>query len=164
MYERWLDGLSEADFEALFNERLESVDMGTPVGVPPETPVREVIDLMVANRIGCALIGRDKVVCGIFTERDVLRKIATTAGALDQPVSDFMTPEPECLTVDDRVVHAVKMMVEGGYRHVPVLRHGKVVGVFGMRSFVGYVVELNPERVYNARPAGQRHSVAREGA
>jgi CBS domain-containing protein len=164
LYERWLDGGEEADFEALFNERLGEVDMSPPIGVTPETPVSEVIDLMVRHGIGCALVGRDKCVQGIFTERDVLRKIANTEGTLDKSVSQFMTRDPECLTVNDRVVHAVKMMAEGGYRHVPVLRNGRVIGVFGMRSFVGYVVDLNPERIYNAPPPGQRHSTAREGA
>jgi signal-transduction protein with cAMP-binding, CBS, and nucleotidyltransferase domain len=165
-YERWLDGARESDYSAHFNEMLQDLPLPRPIGVTPMDSVRAAIEKMNAHRVGCVLIGVEGLVSGIFTERDVMRRVSLAGpGVLNRPVADFMTREPVCLLGTDRVVHALNAMVDGGYRHVPVVdRRGWSIGVFGMRSFVAYITDLHPEPILNAPPPGQRYAAQREGA
>ena len=165
-YERWMDGARELDFAAYFDEPLEDLGLMPPIGVSPTDTVRQAIETMNSRRVGCVLVGIDRVLVGIFTERDVITKVTTRGDeALDSPVSEYMTRNPECLSGSDRVVHAINAMVEGGYRHVPVLADdGRALGVFGMRAFVTYLADLHPEQIINAPPPGQAYAGAREGA
>lgn len=165
-YERWLEGARELDYGAHFDEMLQDLPLPKPIGAAPMDTVRSAVEQMNRHRVGCILVGVEGVISGIFTERDVLRRVLLAGpGALDRPVADFMTRDPHCLLGTDRVVHAVNAMVEGGYRHVPVVdRNGWSIGVFGMRSFVSYITDLHPQQILNAPPPGQRYAAVREGA
>ena len=109
-------------------------------------------------------MGDESRVEGIFTERDVLGRVAAATVDLDQaPVSNYMTADPECLGIRDRIVPALNAMIMGGDRHVPVLCEGRPVGVFGMRDCVRFIVDLHPEAVLNAPPPGMKHAARPEG-
>ena len=63
------------------------------------------------------------------------------------PVSDHMTANPVTLQADDPVAYALNRMMVGGYRHIPVQRDGKLVGVASVRDILGYLVKRFPELV-----------------
>jgi len=165
-YERWLDGARESDYSAHFNEMLRDLPLPKAIGAAPMDSIRVAVEMMNANGVGCVLVGVDGVASGIFTERDVMRRVLFAGpDVLERPVTDFMTRDPVCLLGTDRVVHAVNAMVDGGYRHVPVLDSGgRAIGVFSMRSFVSYITDLHPQQILNAPPPGQRYAAVREGA
>jgi CBS domain-containing protein len=108
--------------------------------VGPELPVTEVAKRMVAKDVGAVLVFDDDGMCGILTERDVLRAVAD---GLDEGtlVRDRMTGHPETLDADDTTEHAATLMIHGGFRHLPVVEQGKVVGVLSIRDLMRVVLE-----------------------
>jgi CBS domain-containing protein len=108
--------------------------------VEPAMPVTEVAKRMVAKDVGAVLVFDADELCGILTERDVLRAVAD---GLDDStlVRDRMTPHPETLDADDSTEHAAVLMIHGGFRHLPVVEQGKVVGVLSIRDLMRVVLE-----------------------
>jgi len=138
-----------------------------PLEVDGRASVRSVIERMNQERVGCALIVDDGQLAGIFTERDVLTKLAGTAIDLDRtPVEELMTTDPECLTLDDGIAYALNKMTVGGFRHIPLVDvHGRPAGVVAMRHIVEHLVDLFPRRVLNLPPSpGLAIARTREGA
>jgi CBS domain-containing protein len=108
--------------------------------VDPSLPVTEVAKRMVAKDVGAVLVFDDEGLCGILTERDVLRAVAD--GMDDATlVRDRMTPNPETLDADDTTEHAAVLMIHGGFRHLPVVEQGEVVGVLSIRDLMRVVLE-----------------------
>jgi len=127
--------------------------------------VAEAVALMRQEEVGCVLVCQGQRVIGIFTERDLMRRVLAAGAALAQPVSGFMTPNPVCVHPKDPIGLAVRRMEEGGYRHLPVLDElGRPVGVLSVKRIVHYLVEHFPGTVYNLPPDPGAVSQEREGA
>jgi CBS domain-containing protein len=86
------------------------------------------------------LVYEDDRLSGILTERDILRAVAD---GLDDAtrVRDRMTANPETLDADDTTEHAAVLMIHGGFRHLPVVEQGDVVGVLSIRDLMRVVLE-----------------------
>lgn len=127
----------------------------TPVQVDRRATLRSVIERLNQERIGCVLIVEEGRLAGVFTERDVLTKLVGTDIDVDRtPVEDLMTPDPECLTLDDGIAYALNKMTIGGFRHIPLVdHHGRPAGVVAMRHIVEYLVDLFPRGVLNLPPS-----------
>ena len=111
-----------------------------PQSVSSTTTVREAVKKMVDLRIGCLLIQDGDKPVGVFTERDVLNRVATASDNLDRPVSEFMTTSLETITKDDSIAYALHTMDVGGYRHMPVVdKSGKAVGIVSMRDILRFL-------------------------
>jgi CBS domain-containing protein len=108
--------------------------------VDPGDAVTDVAKRMVAKDVGAVLVYEGGRLCGILTERDVLRAVADGIddGTL---VRDRMTPNPETLDADDTTEHAAVLMIHGGFRHLPVMEGGEVVGVLSIRDLMRVVLE-----------------------
>src|SRR5262249_34965907 len=102
-----------------------------PVTVRAGTSVREAIGIMLGADLGALLVvGADGGLLGIFSERDLLTKVAGVREPYaDLPVRDVMTPNPETVTATDTLAFALHKMDVGGYPHLPVVDEGKPVGV-----------------------------------
>lgn len=126
---------------ALLSDRVSLFQGRRPLLVSPSMPVREVLRLLVDNRVGCVLVADQGKMVGIFTERDVLLKLGDRAGELgDRPVSEFMTSRVESLPPTAKIAFAVHRMDHGGYRHVPVINDGsEAVGIFSVRDILSYL-------------------------
>ncbi|MEE8170295.1 MAG: CBS domain-containing protein [Phycisphaerae bacterium] len=125
-------------------DSVAAVKLRKPIVVGPETRVSEAVDRLCAQRFGCALVMNGDKLIGIFTERDLLTKVMTAgASARQRPVRDFMTPDPQTVTLQDPLASAMKHMVVGEYRHLPVIDDGKVAGVLSVRDLLGYLFEVS---------------------
>lgn len=114
---------------------LRSVLARPPVSCPPQTPIRQVLLDMRAQRIGSMVVaGADRVPLGIFTTVDVLEKIAAPQASVDAPVSALMTPRPVTLEEDATLGDAAIAMARHGIRHVIVTRDGRLTGVVSERD------------------------------
>jgi CBS domain-containing protein len=103
--------------------------------VPGSMTVREAAKLMKSKRYGAVLITEGDDLLGIFTERDaVFRVIAAGLDPETTPLVEVMTKEPQTITPDKTFGHAMLMMHEGGFRHVPVVDEGKLVGMVSSRN------------------------------
>lgn len=103
--------------------------------LPASTTVRAAASNMAERHIGAVLIGESGRLMGIFTERDLL--IRVVARGLDPdttPLTAVMTPDPDTVGPDDLASLALERMRTSGYRHVPVVEDGKVVGIVSLRD------------------------------
>ena len=108
--------------------------------VEPTLPITEVAKRMVSKDVGAVLVFDEGALRGILTERDVLRAVA--AGIRDDTrVSDWMTSDPETMEPGDTTQHAAVLMIHGGFRHLPVMEQGEVVGVLSIRDLMRVVLE-----------------------
>ncbi|HEY8666949.1 MAG TPA: CBS domain-containing protein [Tepidisphaeraceae bacterium] len=133
--------------------------------VKPSQSIKEVVDCMIVNRVGCALIVRDGQLVGIFTERDFLSRVVAQRLDMSQPVEKVMTPSPKTVRQRSSMFEAIELMGTDGYRHVPVLAdNGEPLGVLSVKDIVHYLVEYFPANVYNLPPTPITAQPAREGA
>jgi len=100
--------------------------------------IREAGRYMVENGVGSVLIMEDDKLQGIFTERDALRIFVATRRNPDQTnIADVMTKDPKTITPDTAPEEAIKQMIEGNFRHMPVVdNQGVVMGVVSQRDFI----------------------------
>lgn len=106
-----------------------------PVAVPPERPLRDALGLMNERRIGAVVVTNpDGTLAGIFTERDLLKRIATAhPGWRDLPISEWMTRDPHTITPEAGWDTGVEMMDRLRVRHLPVIEGGRVIGLLSTR-------------------------------
>ena len=112
---------------------------GTSVhSVVPTASVAEVSHQLSARRIGSVLvIDADGSVHGIVSERDVVRALASDgAAALGLEVSRIMTRDVVTCDPDDAIEDVMQAMTSGRFRHVPVVRHGDLLGLVSIGDVV----------------------------
>jgi CBS domain-containing protein len=150
-------------------ERVKAVEVvalgaDPPVVADASTTLRTVVRRMRDERSGCALLTRDDKLAGIFTERDLVLRVVGVEGALDQPVSEWMTTDPDRVHEKDPVAAALRLMRRRGYRDVPVVDEAdRVVGCVRHKDIVDYVAEVYPEQVLNLPPDPDQVILEREG-
>lgn len=104
--------------------------------------VMEVAKLLGERRIGAIPIVDGNAICGIMSERDVVRGIAIRGGGvLADDVSTLMTKSVVTCTKDDTVYELMKMMTERRIRHVPVVDKGKLIGMVSIGDVVKHRME-----------------------
>ena len=105
---------------------------------PPKTTVLQAAKLMKEMGLGTVMVVDHGHLVGIFTERDVLyRVVAAGRDAKTTPLAQVMTPNPETIHPDKPFGHALHMMFEGDFRHVPVVENGRPVGMISARDALG---------------------------
>jgi CBS domain-containing protein len=140
---------------ALLNDRIAVLGPAEPVCLRETATVQEAIERMLARRqAGVLIVDADGRLTGIFTERDVLTRVAgqgrdprqTTLGAV-------MTRDPEALGPADRVAYAVHSMSVAGYRTVPLVdAQRRPLGVVTVSDVIRWLADLFPEAVLNLPP------------
>jgi CBS domain-containing protein len=151
--------------ENLISDSVSHLGQSALVEVPPGATVRETIALMRARRCGCVLISEGKRLLGIFTERDVLTRVLAAGADLDTGIDAFMTANPVTIHRADSVGTVIRRMLDGGYRHLPVVdEDGRAVGVVSVKGLIHYFVEYFPTTVYNLPPVPGQVQQSREGA
>lgn len=104
--------------------------------VSPSNTIRECAFIMKEWKSSAVLVVKEDQLVGIFTERDVVFRCVALGCPLDTiSVSSVMTREPQTIHVDKPFGHALHMMYEGGYRHLPVVDdQGGVVGLLSAQD------------------------------
>ena len=108
------------------------------VELPATASAHRAAELMCENNVGSVLVtdgGRPE---GIFTERDlVCRVVAQGRDPNATALRDVMTADPDTVGPSAPALDGLHMMSDGGYRHLPVVAGGRVVGVVSRRDFIG---------------------------
>ena len=123
------------------NLKIDSVSRlqpARPLRLDQTCPVSAAVGLMRKHRAGCLLVCDGKIVVGIFTERDLLRRVIASGMGWETPVGEVMTPKPVCVLAKDPIRLAVRRMEQGGFRHVPVLKNGRLHGLISIGDLVKY--------------------------
>jgi CBS domain-containing protein len=138
---------------ALSEETLAMVVRDPPLIVGPDAPLADALRLMREERRGYVLIVGDGRLVGIFTERDVLMKVAGNPLNIERtPVSGYMTRDPVTLPGSAGVAFALNHMVVEGFRHIPIVEGGRPTGVVSMRDIIEYLCEHFRHEVLNLPP------------
>jgi CBS domain-containing protein len=134
-------------------DSVSSMETEDYVCILPATPLHEAIEAMKKDEGGCAIVcAADGSVIGIFTERDLLTKIVGQQVDLNAPVSNWMSPVVATLTPAATIGDAVTIMNDKGYRNVPLVKDGKLVGSISVFDVIGYLAESYPKTTMNLPP------------
>jgi len=108
------------------------------VTIEPGASLAAVAKLLAEKRIGTVLIlGADRHLVGIISERDIVRALAGRgAAALDEPVSRTMTRQVETCNESETIGSIMERMTKGKFRHVPVVEQGRLVGIVSIGDVV----------------------------
>jgi CBS domain-containing protein len=125
--------LPEADmFEQPIKNLMERKKFLT---APPGTTVSQAAKLMASKNVGAILVVENEHLIGIFSERDVVfRVIAQGLDAKTTVLSEVMTADPKSLEPGKSYGHALLLMQENGFRHVPVVENGRPIGIVSSRN------------------------------
>lgn len=107
--------------------------------VAPDATVADAARRMAERSVGAVLVLDGTRLLGIFTERDVLKIVAAGLEAGHaMPVSSLMTRYPETVEPTSTTEEAAALMVHGGFRHLPVVAEGAVVGIVSLRDLMRF--------------------------
>jgi CBS domain-containing protein len=109
--------------------------------VDPEATVGEAATLMGERRVGSVLVLEGERLVGILTERDIVRALSSTHDAPQRPVIEWMSKDPTTTTPGTSVREALRTMVDGGFRHLPVCEGDKVEGMVSIRDLAGTLAD-----------------------
>jgi len=123
---------------------VKSLKQKEPVTIHDSATVGEAMALMVSANVGAMLVvDAARKLVGIFSERDLLKKIAgVVADYAELPITQFMTPRPESVAPTDTLNFVLQKMDAGGYRHVPVVEDGKPIGILSARDMLRFLTRL----------------------
>ncbi len=108
--------------------------------IGPDGRVGEAVRLLQEDASGAIVVVDRGAVVGIFTDRDVLMKVAGQPERLKEPVSRYMTPDPVILRGTDTMAVAVHKMGLGGFRHIPLVHEGQLVAMVTGRDVMQWVM------------------------
>src|SRR5690348_18054095 len=156
-----------ADLESvLLTEKLNNVIAPPALTLDASGSLSEALTQMRKAQRGCALITEDDKLVGIFTERDVLMRVAGRPIDIEQArIRDYMTAYPVTLPSDSSVAFALNRMLIEGFRHIPLVDHrGYPIGVVSMRQLIEYLGEFFNRDLLTLPPDPRATFRNREGA
>jgi CBS domain-containing protein len=111
----------------------------TPLVMPSHATVEEACRRMRERRVGAVLIADEhEQLVGIFTGRDaVCRVLAEGVDSAKTPLAEVMTVNPDSMSPTSLAIDALRLMSDGGFRHVPVVAGRKIVGIVSHGDFRG---------------------------
>ena len=116
--------------------------------VAPQDSVLHAIEVMATRHVGALLVMSQGSLIGIISERDYARKvILKNRSSHDTPVSDIMTSPAVSVTPEDTVHNCMQIMTERRFRHLPVVKGGRVVGMLSIGDLVKAVIQDQTEQI-----------------
>ena len=113
---------------------------GSVISIDPTATLETAVRTLAEHRIGALLVlGPDRRVIGILSERDIVRTLAELgAAALAQPLAQVMTRKVVTCSPSETISVIMERMTAGKFRHVPVLEQDQVVGIVSIGDVVKY--------------------------
>src|ERR1700730_2489675 len=134
------------------DQRVSVLPTDDYVAVSPYTPLSQAIEAMKNDEGGCVIVSGDGRVDGIFTERDLLMKVLGHNVDLESPISEWMQPEVETLSLEATIGEAVRLMNERSFRNIPLVNKGELVGSISVFDIITYLAECYPKATMNLPP------------
>ncbi|PKO83399.1 MAG: signal transduction protein [Betaproteobacteria bacterium HGW-Betaproteobacteria-11] len=109
-----------------------------PLILSAHISVQHACQHMWSRRVGAVLITDDKgLLTGIFTGRDAVRTLGEDREPRSTPLAAVMTAKPDTIDPEATAIDALRMMSDGGYRHLPIVVEGKILGIVSRGDFRG---------------------------
>mgnify|MGYP001444345788 CR=1 FL=1 len=113
-----------------------------PISMSETSSLGEVVGVMKEENIGAMLVVDEKgALRGIFSERDLIGRVIGKVESVEStPVSEVMTPMPECRKLTDTLAYAIHSMYVGNYRHIPIVdKAHKPVGIVALSDIINFM-------------------------
>lgn len=121
---------------------IETLMVTEMISATADEPVRAVAERMAQNRIGAVLVLDGQRLAGIFSERDLLTRVIGAGRDLATTrVGEVATTPVVTIDADQSVRSVVEAFRAGRFRHLPVVRDGRPVGILSTRDFLAVVVD-----------------------
>jgi len=116
--------------------------------VDPSASIGEAAEKMMDAGVGAVVVMEDMArIVGIVTERDILRAVAQRARAAEARVRQWMTESVVTIEPETTIPDAAKMMFENNFRHLPVMKDGRLRGIVSLRRLSQWEFEQGKESV-----------------
>lgn len=124
----------------ILSDRLSALEPPEPVTATPDESIAEVVKKMTERKHGAVCIVDKGEIVGIFTERDVLMRVAARGLDLEStPVSAVMTKDPLTFSPESNLAYALNQMSVSGLRHLPIVDGKKPIGITTVRGVLNYI-------------------------
>lgn len=111
------------------------------LSVAPEDTIGEAAQLMADANVGSSVVLEHGRLIGILTERDLLRAMAQRVHPSEARVREWMTAEPVAVSESTSADEAARLMVEHGFRHLPIVDGDRTLGVVSLRDVMRHSLE-----------------------
>jgi CBS domain-containing protein len=159
------DRISPATFR---RQQVSTVGRREPATITASSSLGGAIEAMQAGDTRSVLVtDADQRLVGVFTERDIVLRVVGADPAADpsHTIGDYMTANPDALTLDSTLGEALQLMAERGYHGVPLVDDaGRVAGHLDSRDVLEYIAEAFPQEVLNLPPRPHQRMDQPEGA
>jgi CBS domain-containing protein len=109
--------------------------------VEPSDTIGETAQKMVERGVSSAVVSDYGTLIGIVTERDLTRAVAGRVHTSEARVREWMTSDPITLGPNATADEAAKIMLDNGFRHVPIVDEGRAVGIVSIRDVARWSTE-----------------------
>lgn len=113
---------------------------GSATVIGSEATLGDAAEALVEAGVGSLGVIVDRALVGIITERDLVRAVAAGADAETDTVADWMADAPDTFSPDVDVEEAARWLLEVGYRHMPVMDEGELLGIVSIRDILWAIV------------------------
>jgi CBS domain-containing protein len=120
--------------------KLGSLVRGAATVIGPEATLGDAAEALVGEVLGSLAVVSDRRLVGIITERDLVRALASGAEPESEFVADWMAEAPDTFSPDVEVKDAAAWLLEVGYRHMPVMEDGELLGIVSIRDIMQALV------------------------
>jgi CBS domain-containing protein len=114
---------------------------GDVLSVEPSDTIGETAQKMVERGVSSAVVSDYGTLIGIVTERDLTRAVAGRVHSSEARVREWMTADPLTLSSSATPDEAAKIMLDNGFRHVPIVDDGRAVGIVSIRDVARWSTE-----------------------
>ena len=116
------------------------------ITIEPEDTIGHAAEKMVQHGVSAIVVADSPFsrLIGIVTERDLTRAVAGRVHTSEARVREWMTADPQTVTESTDPVEAVQIMIEGGFRHLPVVEDDRAVGIVSIRDLAEWSVRAQP--------------------
>ena len=150
---------------ALHSTPISALIKRPPVQIDASRSLRDAVDLLRREDVGCLVVVRDGRLVGILSERGVIERgfVAGVTGAT--PVAEVMRADPVTIRPDDTVGAALDLLDRRRIRNLPIVdAEGRPRGIVGVRDIVTFLTESMPQLLLNLKPEPTQSASTPEGA
>jgi len=116
--------------------KLSALVGGSATVIGPEASVADAAEALVEDGVGSLVVVDGRQLVGIITERDVVHVVSEGADPEDEAVADWMSDAPDTFSPDVEIEEAAAWLLEVGYRHLPVMEDGELLGIVSIRDIL----------------------------
>jgi CBS domain-containing protein len=156
------DAYSESDFRelesALLSDTVRLLAPSEPIKCREEVTVHDaIVQMAEKRRAAVVIVDPEGRLSGIFTERDLLRRVAVPGrDPRATRLAEVMTRQPETLAPDALIAYAINRLHNASYRTIPLVdAQQRPIGIMTVNDIVQWLADLFPEAILNARPGGR---------